>query len=70
MNQDFLSDHFIGLDETARVTSKSKSGIYETLKPGSTMYDSTFPRQVKIGKRRVAWSHNAVQEWIQSKINR
>jgi prophage regulatory protein len=44
------------------LTQLSRSGIYAQMKEGS------FPHQVKLGKRSVAWSEESISTWIKSRI--
>ena len=48
--------------EVQRMTGLSRSALYAAIK------DGTFPNPVKIGLRAVAWSSQAVAEWIKSKV--
>jgi prophage regulatory protein len=50
---------FLRLPEVLKRTGKSRSGLYA---------DDTFPAQVKIGKRSVAWLSSEVQSWIDAQI--
>jgi prophage regulatory protein len=47
------------LSEVLRRTGKSRSALYA---------DDSFPEQIKIGKRSVAWLSSEVQSWIDSQI--
>lgn len=46
----------------------SSSTIYDMLDKRSKRYDPTFPVQVKISKRSVAWVESEVAQWIENKI--
>jgi len=43
-------------------TGLSDSGLYRQMKAG------TFPKPVRIDKRAVGWSSEAVQAWINARI--
>ena len=51
------------LPEVKQMTGLSKSSIYLRIASG------TFPKQIPLGPRVVAWSENAVKTWIQSQID-
>lgn len=53
---------FIKIAEVRRITSMSTTFIYEH------MLDNTFPKQVRLGPRSVAWVKSEVQEWVQARI--
>lgn len=47
--------------------NRSRSGIYYMVKPGSPMFDPTFPRPVKIGARSIGWIESEIDDWIKTK---
>ena len=53
----------IDLKEVTARTTLSKSSIYDLMKDGS------FPKQVKLGSRSVAWVESEVEEFVLSAIN-
>ncbi|MCO7567793.1 AlpA family transcriptional regulator [Pseudomonas sp. S 311-6] len=53
---------FIKIAEVRRITSMSTTFIYEH------MLDNTFPKQVRLGPRSVAWVKSEVQAWAQARI--
>ncbi|MBF8733062.1 AlpA family transcriptional regulator [Pseudomonas guariconensis] len=53
---------FIKIAEVRKMTGLSTSTIYERMMAGS------FPRQVKLGPRAVAWVKSDVQAWIKGRI--
>lgn len=55
-------------DLEARLGLK-RSTIYDRLNPKSPNYDASFPKQVLMGGRSVAWVDAEVEHWIQSKIS-
>lgn len=50
-------------------TGSSRAGIYAKLDKNSKSYDSTFPRQVRLGARSVGWIAEEVEAWIESRID-
>ena len=54
---------FLKLPEVRARTGKSRSSIYQGVN------DGTFPRQIKLGPRAVAWSSIEIDAWIQSCID-
>lgn len=48
------------LEAVREITGLSRSAIYA---------DHTFPQQVKIGERAVAWVESEVIEWVNSRID-
>ena len=57
------TNKFIRLDQVKLMTGLSKSTIYDWMAKG------TFPKQISLGPRVVAWSEQAVETWIQSQID-
>ena len=53
---------FIRRKEVEAVTGLSRSSIYAMMKDGS------FPKQVKLGTRSVAWCLPEIQEWANSRV--
>lgn len=53
---------FVRLPEVKRRTAKSRSSIYQGMDAG------TFPKQVKIGPRAVAWIDSEIEQHIQECI--
>ena len=49
--------------QAAELTGMSRSTLYVMIKSGE------FPRPVKLGKRRAAWTKEIVLDWIEKKIN-
>jgi len=50
------------LPEVKNRTGLSKSSIYARMAQG------TFPRQIVLGSRIVAWSETAINSWIEDQI--
>lgn len=57
------------IKEVVKITSLSRPCIYDMMDEFSERYDPTFPRQVKISHKRVAWVASEVAEWINNKID-
>ena len=53
---------FLKLPAVMHLTQLSRSSIYALMKEGS------FPRQVKLGKRSVAWLEESILNWIKTRI--
>ena len=49
----------VRLEAVKELTGLSRSTIYA---------DPTFPRQVKIGQRAVAWVESEIREWVEARI--
>ncbi|MCG7589579.1 MULTISPECIES: AlpA family transcriptional regulator [unclassified Halomonas] len=56
------------LKQVIAITGLSRSSIYSMLDEDSSSYDPDFPKQVKIGKKSVAWVENEVDQWIVKRI--
>lgn len=52
----------IRLSEVMQQTSLSRSVIYRKMKKGS------FPQNISLGGRSVAWLESDVQEWIEIQV--
>ena len=53
-----VSNRLIGLADVKRATGLSRSTIYDWMEAGH------FPRQRKLGPRRVAWLASDIEDWI------
>jgi len=62
INQNQIKEILLRRLEVQRMTGLSRSALYAAIK------DGTFPTPVKISLRAVAWSSQAVAEWITSKV--
>ena len=51
-------DPMLNMDQVRKLVPLSHCQIYRLMKA------SEFPRQVKIGRRRVAWRTSEIVEWI------
>lgn len=55
-------NRFIKLPEVKRRTTLSTSEIYRRLEAGS------FPRQIRLGAKAVAWLEHEVDAWIDARV--
>ena len=55
--------YFLRIDEVERRTGLSRPTIYRRMREG------TFPNQINLGGRAVAWSSEAIAEWIKNCID-
>lgn len=55
-------ERLIRLPEVKSRTGLSTSDLYRRMEAG------TFPRQIKLGAKAVAWIETEVQEWIEQTI--
>ncbi len=55
-----MAEHFLSIRTVVARTTLSRTEIYRRIREG------TFPRQIKLGPRRVAWHERDVDFWIQS----
>ena len=55
-------NRFIKLPEVKRLTSLSTSEIYRRLEA------ETFPTQIKLGAKAVAWLEHEINDWIAQRI--
>lgn len=53
----------IRVAEVLRITGLSRSTLYEK------MLDGSFPKQIKLGPRSVAWVKSEVQAWAKGRIS-
>ena len=58
-----MAERLLSIRTVSERTSLSRSEIYRRVKLG------TFPRQVKIGVRRVAWPERDVDFWCQAQYS-
>ena len=57
-----MHERLIKLSEVIDRTGLSRSTIYNRID------DGTFPKQIKIGKRSMAFIESEIEEWIQTRI--
>ena len=53
---------FIRLPEVKQITGLSRSSIYLRIEEG------TFPRQIALGGRAVAWIDSEIRQWVSDRI--
>ena len=59
-----MSTHrLIRIKQVCAIIGLSRSSVYTLMKE-----DSDFPQSIKIGKRAIAFSEKAVNDWVASKI--
>ena len=58
MNTELFMSSFLSLERVQARTTLSRSTVYRKIAEG------TFPRQILIGSRRVAWSEKAIEDWM------
>lgn len=66
MNTLLTQYKMISCPELEQLTGLSRSSIYDRLNPKSDRYDSSFPKQIKLG-HSTRWKLSEVLEWIESK---
>ena len=57
------------LPQVEERTGLSGSAIYDKLKTTSPRFDSTFPKQFKIGAERVGWIESEIDNWIETRMS-
>ena len=57
-----MTERLIRLPEVIPRTGLSRSTIYNYIE------DGTFPKQIKIGKRAMAFVDSEIEEWVQTRI--
>lgn len=53
-----MGDRLYAIRAVVERTTLSRTEIYRRIREG------TFPRQIKLGPRRVAWRERDVDEWV------
>jgi len=56
-------DRFLRLKEVTQICAISRSTIYRFMENG------TFPKNVELGPRLIAWRESDIQEWFSNKKN-
>lgn len=57
------TDRFMRIDEVISVTGLGRNTIYTRMREG------TFPRQVHLGPKSVAWLQSSISEWMTSVVD-
>ena len=60
---DLPKHRFIRRPEVELRTGLSRSSIYAKMDEGS------FPKQIKLGERMVAWLESDIETWLEERIN-
>jgi prophage regulatory protein len=55
---------FIRRNQVQQITGLSRSSIY------AMVADGTFPKQIKIGRRAVAWLEAEIDDWMHERISK
>ena len=55
-----MAERLLGIRTVVERTTLSRTEIYRRIR------DEDFPRQIKLGARRVAWKERDVDFWIQA----
>lgn len=60
MAQTEVIDRLLRLPDVIRITGMGRNTVYTRIKEG------TFPKQVKIGPKSVAWRQSEINQWMAS----
>ena len=63
----FDSIRFLRLPELMMLVQMSRTSVYSKLNKNSRLYDPTFPRPIKNG-RRLMWVNQEVELWMSNLI--
>ncbi len=55
-----MAERLLGIRTVVERTTLSRTEIYRRIR------DEDFPRQIKLGARRVAWKERDIDFWIQA----
>jgi len=55
-----MAERFLSIRTVVERTTLSRTEIYRRIR------DEDFPRQIKLGARRVAWKERDIDFWIQA----
>jgi prophage regulatory protein len=58
-----MVNKILRLPEVKETSGLSRSSIYLGMKNG------TFPKSIQLGTRMVGWSSEAIENWIEEKLN-
>jgi len=58
-----MTNKILRLPEVKETSGLSRSSIYLGMKNG------TFPQSIQLGTRMVGWSSEAIDDWIEKKLN-
>jgi prophage regulatory protein len=54
-----MKNELITIDDVSERVALCKTSVYQLIKEG------TFPRQIQLSKRRVAWVASEIDDWIE-----
>ena len=63
MSETIKKERFLRLSEVIERTGLSRSAIYMNISEG------TFPQNINLGARSVAWLESEIDAWMQARIN-
>lgn len=63
MSETLQKEHFLRLTEVMKRTGLSRSAIYLNINEG------TFPQNINLSTRSVAWLESEIDAWMQDRIN-
>ena len=63
-----LIPRMLPLKDVVYFTALSSTTIYDMLDKKSNRYDPSFPIQVKLSKRRVAWVESEIAQWLGNRM--
>jgi prophage regulatory protein len=58
-----MTNKILRLPEVKQASGLSRSSIYLGMKEG------TFPKSIQLGTRMIGWSAEAIEDWIEAKLN-
>lgn len=64
------SIRLIKLEELKNKLSMSKSAIYRRMDRNCKLYDTSFPRPIKLGETTSRWVEREVDEWIYKQLSK
>ena len=47
----------------------ARSTIYDWMNEGSTRYDASFPKPVRLGSKSIGWFESDLNRWLESKLH-
>jgi len=60
----YSKSNFLDFKEVIDITGLARGTIYLQMKEGM------FPKPIKIGKRRIVWTPESIQEWIDNLVKK
>lgn len=68
MSQELQAHVIINLRAVIKKTAMSRSTIYSKGDKKHRLYDSTFPKPIKLSARGIGWVESEVNAWIESRL--